>query len=138
LAYVKELNHVGKLDDRSTPGVFIGYAEGTKAYRILDPKTRRVRVARDVVFDEGRGWDWSKATTSGTVTTQGEFTVEYMQVGPPPPNAITAGSRTSSGSAGHTAHSTKSRPAGLALHTGGGPCPGSCAGTGLHHAAGKR
>jgi hypothetical protein len=26
LAFTKELNHVGKLDDRSTPGVFIGYA----------------------------------------------------------------------------------------------------------------
>ena len=28
LAFVKELNHVGKLDDRSSLGVFIGYAEG--------------------------------------------------------------------------------------------------------------
>jgi hypothetical protein len=26
LAFAKELNHVGKLDDRSMPGVFIGYA----------------------------------------------------------------------------------------------------------------
>ena len=55
LAFVKELNHVGKLDDRSSPGVFIGYAEGAKAYRVLYPTTQRVRVARDVVFDEGRG-----------------------------------------------------------------------------------
>jgi IS30 family transposase len=30
LAFAKELGHVGKLDDRSTPGVFIGYAEGSK------------------------------------------------------------------------------------------------------------
>jgi hypothetical protein len=42
LAFAKELNHVGKLDDRSTPGVFIGYVEGIKAYRILDPTTHRV------------------------------------------------------------------------------------------------
>jgi hypothetical protein len=55
LAFVKELNHVGKLDDQSTPGVFIGYAEGAKAYRVLDPTTRHVRVTRDVVFDERRG-----------------------------------------------------------------------------------
>jgi len=53
LAFAKELTHVGKLDDRSTPGVFIGYAEGTKAYRILDPATQRIRISRDVVFDEG-------------------------------------------------------------------------------------
>jgi hypothetical protein len=55
LAFVKELDHIGKLDDRSTPWVFIGYAEGSKAYRILDPGTQRVRTTRDVVFDEGRG-----------------------------------------------------------------------------------
>jgi hypothetical protein len=55
LAFGKELGHIGKLDDRSTPGVFNGYAEGLKAYCILDPGTQRVRTTRDVVFDEGRG-----------------------------------------------------------------------------------
>jgi hypothetical protein len=39
LAFGKELGHISKLDNRSTPGVFIGYAEGSKAYRILDPGT---------------------------------------------------------------------------------------------------
>jgi IS30 family transposase len=39
LAFGKELGHIGKLDDKSTSGVFIGYAEGSKAYRILDPGT---------------------------------------------------------------------------------------------------
>jgi transposase InsO family protein len=38
LAFAKELNQVKKLDDRSRPGVFIGYAEGTKVYRVLDPE----------------------------------------------------------------------------------------------------
>jgi hypothetical protein len=51
--FTKELGHIGKLEDRSTPGVFIGYVEGSKAYRILDPGTRRVRMTHDVVFDEG-------------------------------------------------------------------------------------
>jgi hypothetical protein len=58
LTFGKELGHIGKLDDRSTPGVFIGYAEGSKAYRILYPGTQRVRTTRDVVFDEGRWWTW--------------------------------------------------------------------------------
>ena len=53
LAFAKELGHIGKLDDRITLGVFIGYAEGSEAYRILDPETQHVRTARDVVFDEG-------------------------------------------------------------------------------------
>jgi transposase InsO family protein len=52
LVFSKELSHIGKLDDRSTPGVFISYAEGLKAYHILDPGTQRVRTMHDVVFDE--------------------------------------------------------------------------------------
>jgi hypothetical protein len=55
LTFAKELGHIGKLNNRSTLGVFIGYAEGLKAYRILDPGTQCVRMTRDVVFDEGRG-----------------------------------------------------------------------------------
>jgi hypothetical protein len=78
LALTKELGHIGKLDDRSTPGVFIGYAEGSKAYRILDPGTQRVRTARDVVFDEGRGWAWDMAVDNGTTPTYGDFTIEYV------------------------------------------------------------
>jgi hypothetical protein len=56
LAFGKELGHIGKLDDRSTPVVFIGYAEGSKAYHNLDPGTEHVCTTRDIVFDEGRGW----------------------------------------------------------------------------------
>jgi hypothetical protein len=56
-AFVKQLGHVDKLTDRSHTGVFIGYAEGAKAYRILDPMARQVCTARDVMFDEAQGWD---------------------------------------------------------------------------------
>ena len=41
-----------KLEDRSTPMVFLGYAEGTKAYRLYDPRGGKVVVSRNVVFDE--------------------------------------------------------------------------------------
>ena len=51
LVFAKELGHINKLDDRSTPVVFIGYAEGSKAYDILDPETQRVCTTRDVVFE---------------------------------------------------------------------------------------
>jgi hypothetical protein len=78
LAFGKELGHIGKLDDRSTPGVFIGYAEGSKAYRILDPGTQRVRTTRDVVFDEERGWTWDKAVGDGSTLTYDNFTIEYV------------------------------------------------------------
>uniref|UniRef100_I1NXJ5 Integrase catalytic domain-containing protein n=1 Tax=Oryza glaberrima TaxID=4538 RepID=I1NXJ5_ORYGL len=75
LAFAKELGHIGKLDDRSTPGVLIGYAEGSKTYHILDPETQRVRTARDVVFDEGRGWVWDKAVDDGSTPTYDDFTI---------------------------------------------------------------
>jgi hypothetical protein len=94
LAFGKELGHVGKLDDRSTPGVFIGYAEGSKAYHILDPGTQRVRTTRDVVFDEGRGWIWDKAVDGGSTPMSDNFTVEYVHfegaggVGSSPPPSM--------------------------------------------------
>jgi hypothetical protein len=75
LTFGKELGHIGKLDDRSTSGVFIGYAEGSKAYRILDSGTQRVRTTRDVVFDEGRGWAWDKAVDNGLTPTYDNFIV---------------------------------------------------------------
>jgi hypothetical protein len=78
LAFGKLLSHIGKLNDRSTPGVFIGYAEGLMTYRILDPGTQRVRTTRDVVFDEGRGWAWDKAVDDSSTTTYDNFTVEYV------------------------------------------------------------
>jgi hypothetical protein len=78
LAFATELGHIGKLDDRSTLGVFIGYAEGSKAYRILDLGTQRVHTARDVVFDEGRGWAWDKAVNDGSTPTYENFTVKYV------------------------------------------------------------
>jgi hypothetical protein len=58
--------------------VFIGYAEGSKAYLILNPGTQRVRTTRDVVFNEGLGWAWDKAVDNGSTSTYDNFTVEYV------------------------------------------------------------
>ena len=44
--------HQSKLDDCSTPMVFIGYELRSKAYRFSNPNTERVIISRDVVFDE--------------------------------------------------------------------------------------
>lgn len=59
VAYAKELNQLGKLDDHNNPSIFIGYAESVKPFRILDPVSQRVGVARTIVFDEGHSWDWT-------------------------------------------------------------------------------
>jgi hypothetical protein len=60
------------------PAVFLGYEPGSKAYRLYDPVAKRVLVSRDVVFDEGRAWDW-KSMTEPVVTS--EFFVENMDYG---------------------------------------------------------
>jgi hypothetical protein len=78
LMFGKELGHISKLNDRSTLGVFIGYAEGSKAYHILDPWTQRMRMTRDVVINEGRGWAWDKAADDGLTLTYDNFTVECV------------------------------------------------------------
>jgi hypothetical protein len=77
-AFVKQLGHVDKLTNRSHTGVFIGYVEGVKAYRILDSAAQQVFMARDVVFDEVHGWDLT-ATTSAPPAA--DFTVEYIYAG---------------------------------------------------------
>jgi hypothetical protein len=78
LAFAKELDHIGKLNYRSISGVFIGYAEGSKAYHILDPGTQCVRTTRDVVFNEGQVWAWDKAVDDGSTLMYDNFTVEYV------------------------------------------------------------
>jgi hypothetical protein len=78
LTVAKELSHIGKLDDRSTLRVFIGYVEGSKAYRILEPGTQRVRTVRDIVFDEGQGWGWDKTVDDSSTLTYDSITIEYV------------------------------------------------------------
>jgi hypothetical protein len=42
-----------KLKSKSMPCVFLGYCEGTKAYRLMCVETKRIIKSRDVVFLEG-------------------------------------------------------------------------------------
>lgn len=48
-----------KLDQKSHRMIFVGYADGRKAYRFLDPETDAVTISRDAKFVE----DFSKAET---------------------------------------------------------------------------
>ncbi|CAK9813843.1 Retrovirus-related Pol polyprotein from transposon TNT 1-94 [Anthophora plagiata] len=45
----------GKLDPRSKRGIFVGYAERSKGYRVWIPEERRVDITRDVKFVEKFG-----------------------------------------------------------------------------------
>lgn len=50
----------GKLDDKSFPCILLGVSEESKGYRLFDPKTKRVVVSKDVVFEEDKQWDWGE------------------------------------------------------------------------------
>lgn len=41
-----------KWDSKTNKLIFIGYGEQTKGYRLLDPKTRKIIISRDVIFLE--------------------------------------------------------------------------------------
>ena len=57
--------HLKKLDDRSKPMVYLGVEEGSKAYRLYDPNTRRIVVSRDVIFEEDVPWQWGAEFDEG-------------------------------------------------------------------------
>lgn len=42
----------GKLVPRSKKGLFMGYGDGVKGYRIWSPSEKKVILSRDVIFDE--------------------------------------------------------------------------------------
>jgi transposase InsO family protein len=42
----------GKLEPRAKKGIFVGYGEGVKGYRIWSPSENRVILSKSVIFDE--------------------------------------------------------------------------------------
>jgi hypothetical protein len=57
--------------------VFIGYEDGSKAYRCYDPVEKRVCISRDVVFDEKAKWSWDEEPAESTVSVS-SFTVDFL------------------------------------------------------------
>jgi 2,3-bisphosphoglycerate-independent phosphoglycerate mutase len=63
IGHVKKIGPgIQKLSDRSQKMVFIGYEEGTKGYRMLEPESRTLHISRDVIFEEDQAWDWTNFT----------------------------------------------------------------------------
>ena len=79
IGHVKNIKpHLGKLEDRSTPMVLLGYEEGSKAYRLYDPKRGKVVISRDVVFDEMVAWDWVQQGAGEAGGVNNTFTIEHL------------------------------------------------------------
>ena len=52
-----------KLDPSGKKGVFVGYSESSKAYRIYFPGFKTINISRDVTFDEDSAYNKSKNIT---------------------------------------------------------------------------
>lgn len=82
LAHVKQLSsHLTKLEDRSTKGVFLGYEEGTKAYRVYNPIKEKMMVSRDVIFEEGKSWPWHSENKEKIQKNGNTFTIHLREEG---------------------------------------------------------
>ena len=49
-----------KLDPSGKKGIFVGYSESLKAYRIYFPGFKKIDISRDVTFDEDSAYNKSK------------------------------------------------------------------------------
>jgi transposase InsO family protein len=79
VVYVKKVGPgLTKLADRSTKMVFVGYEAGTKGYRVYDPVAKKLHISRDVIFEEGRAWDWNHQDRLDSAVS--EFDVEHYTV----------------------------------------------------------
>jgi hypothetical protein len=87
VAHVKQgSKHLGKLEDRNTMMVFIGYESGSKAWRFYNLVTRRVHMSHDAIFEEDRAWDWSEEDVGDDVP----FKMEYIVAGGVQPSTSNA------------------------------------------------
>jgi hypothetical protein len=57
-----------KLDPKAKKCVFIGYSLEQKGYRCYNPATHKLRVSRDVVFDEMSSWYAAETVIGGDVS----------------------------------------------------------------------
>jgi hypothetical protein len=83
VGHVKRMKpNLSKLEDRSTPMVFLGYEHGSKAYWLYDPQGRRVVVPCDVIFDEAASWNWEEESGDGEAVrgAWSDFVIEHMEL----------------------------------------------------------
>jgi hypothetical protein len=58
--------------------VFVGYENGTKAYRVYDPAVKKLHISHDVIFEEGQTWDWKQEENTESIGSV--FDVEFYSV----------------------------------------------------------
>ena len=73
-----------KLDDHNTLMVFIGYKEGSKAYRMLESWSQRIQIPYDVLFNEDDSQEWEAQLPGDYHVDQ---VVNYIYILPPVPTS---------------------------------------------------
>ncbi|GKV39214.1 hypothetical protein SLEP1_g47020 [Rubroshorea leprosula] len=70
-----------KLDDKGEKSIFLSVSNNSKAYKLYNPNTKKIIVSRDVIFDEGKFWEWDegKAEQKIQVVFYGEIEEEKQQ-----------------------------------------------------------
>ena len=48
-----------KLENKGEKCIFLGVSDHSKAYKLYNPKTKKIIVSRDVIFDEDQFWSWN-------------------------------------------------------------------------------
>jgi hypothetical protein len=79
-----------KLIAQSVQCVFLGYSPEHKGYRCYDPSARRLRISRDVSFNENRPFFYNSLTHSSSFSTE---STSFMCL--PPIHAPSSGSSSS-------------------------------------------
>ena len=73
-----------KLDPRAKKGVFVGFKQGTKGFKIWDQKDNKVILSRDVTFDEA---SLMKPTVSQQVeTSKTKKLLQLVEIDADPPS----------------------------------------------------
>ena len=68
IAYALVSHERDKFDEKGEKLIFIGCSNESKGYRLFNPKTNKLVVARDVVFDEMAAWSWDQKLTQVPIT----------------------------------------------------------------------
>ena len=49
-----------KLDPSRKKGIFVGYSESSKSYKIYFPRFKKIDISRDITFDEDSSYNKSR------------------------------------------------------------------------------
>ena len=78
LVHVKVTGNVGKIEDKSQEMICVGYEHGSKAYRCIDPSTRKLSISRDVIFEESKSISFSM-DNPGISISYDDFNLDMFQ-----------------------------------------------------------